>query len=220
MNYRSFAMSMALMGRKVLLVGLDIRKPRLSKLFNLHTGEKGITNYLASDDSSDTFLREQIFRSGLNDNLGVMPAGLIPPNPAELIVSKRLDEAFERFREWYDIVIVDTPPLGLVSDTLSMGRLADATLVVVRCDYTLKSNFDMINRLHNDKKLPKMNLVLNGVDLKQRKYGYYYGYGNYGRYGRYGSYGHYGHYGSYGGYSDSTVTKRGKKWVSEESFDK
>jgi hypothetical protein len=65
-----------------------------------------------------------------------------------------------------------------------------------------------------------MNLVLNGVDLKQRKYGYYYGYGNYGRYGRYGSYGHYGHYGSYGGYSDSTVTKRGKKWVSEESFDK
>lgn len=216
----NLAMSMALMGRKVLLVGLDIRKPRLSKLFNLHTGEKGITNYLASDDSSDAFLREQIFKSGMNDNLDVLPAGLIPPNPAELIVSKRLDQAFARFREWYDIVIVDTPPLGLVSDTLSMGRLADATLVVVRCDYTLKSNFDMINRLHHDNKLPKMNLVLNGVDLKKRKYGYYYGYGNYGRYGRYGSYGHYGHYGSYGGYSDSTVTKRGKKWVSEESFDK
>ena len=85
-----------------------------------------------------------------------------------------------------------------MSDTLLLGRLADATLVVCRCDYSLKRNFAMLNRLHEEGKLPKMNLVLNGVDLKQRKYGYYYGYGNYGRYGRYGSYGTYGAYGHSG----------------------
>ena len=218
----NLAMSMALMGRKVLLVGLDIRKPRLAKLFGIHTGDRGLTNYLASSDDTDEFLREQLFPSGMNANLDVLPAGLIPPNPAELIVSERLDQAFARFREWYDLIIIDTPPLGLVSDTLSLGRVADASVVVVRCDFTLKRNFDMINSLNTDNKLPKMNLVLNGVDLKQRKYGYYYGYGNYGRYGRYGSYGHYGHYGSYGHYGDDTSVskRRGKGWVSEERFDK
>lgn len=218
----NLAMSMALMGRKVLLVGLDIRKPRLAKLFGLHTGDRGLTNYLASDDDTDAFLHEQIFPSGMNANLDVLPAGLIPPNPAELIVSERLDQAFAKFREWYDLVIIDTPPLGLVSDTLSLGRLSDATIIVVRCDFTLKRNFELINNLNADNKLPKMNLVLNGVDLKQRKYGYYYGYGNYGRYGRYGSYGHYSHYGSYGHYGDDAGTgkRRGKGWVSEERFDK
>ncbi len=194
----NLGMSMALMGRKVLVVGLDIRKPRLAKLFGLTTGHHGLTTYLAGEDSSDEFLREQIFNSGMHANLDVLPAGLIPPNPGELITSERLDHAFARFREWYDLIIVDTPPVGLVSDTLLLGRLADATLVVCRCDYSLKRNFAMLNRLHEEGKLPKMNLVLNGVDLKQRKYGYYYGYGNYGRYGRYGSYGTYGAYGHSG----------------------
>lgn len=194
----NLGMSMALMGRKVLVVGLDIRKPRLAKLFGLTTGHHGLTTYLAGEDSSDEFLREQIFNSGMHANLDVLPAGLIPPNPGELITSERLDHAFARFREWYDLIIVDTPPVGLVSDTLLLGRLADATLVVCRCDYSLKRNFAMLNQLHEEGKLPKMNLVLNGVDLKQRKYGYYYGYGNYGRYGRYGSYGTYGAYGHSG----------------------
>lgn len=194
----NLGMSMALMGRKVLVVGLDIRKPRLAKLFGQTTGHHGLTTYLAGEDSSDEFLREQIFNSGMHANLDVLPAGLIPPNPGELITSERLDHAFARFREWYDLIIVDTPPVGLVSDTLLLGRLADATLVVCRCDYSLKRNFAMLNRLHEEGKLPKMNLVLNGVDLKQRKYGYYYGYGNYGRYGRYGSYGTYGAYGHSG----------------------
>ena len=120
----------------------------------------------------------------MHANLDVLPAGLIPPNPGELITSERLDDAFARFREWYDMVIVDTPPVGLVSDTLLLGRLADATLIVCRCDYSLKRNFNIVNTIHQEGKLPKMNLVLNGVDLQQRKYGYYYGYGNYGRYGK------------------------------------
>ena len=221
----NLAMSMALMGRKVLVVGLDIRKPRLAKLFGLVTGHHGLTTYLAGEDSSDGFLREQIFNSGMHANLDVLSAGLIPPNPGELITSERLDDAFARFREWYDMVIVDTPPVGLVSDTLLLGRLADATLIVCRCDYSLKRNFNIVNTIHQEGKLPKMNLVLNGVDLQQRKYGYYYGYGNYGRYGRYGSYGSYGGYGNYGGYgkeshaSNSKSPARSSHYLREDNFD-
>lgn len=221
----NLAMSMALMGRKVLVVGLDVRKPRLAKLFGLVTGHHGLTTYLAGEDSSDGFLREQIFNSGMHANLDVLPAGLIPPNPGELITSERLDGAFARFREWYDMVIVDTPPVGLVSDTLLLGRLADATLIVCRCDYSLKRNFNIVNTIHQEGKLPKMNLVLNGVDLQQRKYGYYYGYGNYGRYGRYGSYGSYGGYGNYGGYGKEARSGKSKSpceggsYLHEEDFE-
>ena len=221
----NLAMSMALMGRKVLVVGLDVRKPRLAKLFGLVTGHHGLTTYLAGEDSSDGFLREQIFNSGMHANLDVLPAGLIPPNPGELITSERLDGAFARFREWYDMVIVDTPPVGLVSDTLLLGRLADATLIVCRCDYSLKRNFNIVNTIHQEGKLPKMNLVLNGVDLQQRKYGYYYGYGNYGRYGRYGSYGSYGGYGNYGSYGKearsgkSKSPREGGSYLHEEDFE-
>lgn len=221
----NLAMSMALMGRKVLVVGLDIRKPRLAKLFGLVTGHHGLTTYLAGEDSSDGFLREQIFNSGMHANLDVLPAGLIPLNPGELITSERLDDAFARFREWYDMVIVDTPPVGLVSDTLLLGRLADATLIVCRCDYSLKRNFNIVNTIHQEGKLPKMNLVLNGVDLQQRKYGYYYGYGNYGRYGRYGSYGSYGGYGNYGSYGKearsgkSKSPREGGSYLHEEDFE-
>lgn len=188
----NLAMSMALTGKKVLVVGLDIRKPRLSRLFGLHTGSHGLTAYLASEDNSDEFLKDQIFNSLQNPNLDVLPAGLIPPNPGELISSERLDYAFSRLREWYDVVIVDTPPVGLVSDTLQIGRIGDMTIMVCRCDYSLKRNFELINNLNAEHKLPRINLVLNGVDLKQRKYGSYYGYGRYGNYGHYGAYGVYG----------------------------
>lgn len=201
----NLAMSMALMGRKVLVVGLDVRKPRLAKLFGIKSGNRGLTTYLASDDNSEEFLREQIFKSGIHGGLDVLPAGLIPPNPGELITSERLDNAFARFREWYDFVIVDTPPLGLVSDTLLLGRLADATLVVCRCDFSLKRNFELINSLRDENKLPRVNLVLNGVDLERRKYGYYYGSGKYGHYGYYGSYGRYGIYGTVRGQEQGSV---------------
>lgn len=193
----NLAMSLALMGKKVLVVGLDIRKPRLAKLFKLHTEGNGLTTYLVSDDHSDENLRNQIFNSRIHKNLDVLPAGLIPPNPNELLSSDRLDYTFARLKEWYDIIVVDTPPLGLVSDTLLLARLANATLVVCRCDYSYKRNFELINQLSAEKKLPKINLVLNGIDLTQKKYQLYYGYGQKGRGGRYGFYGTYGDYNDY-----------------------
>lgn len=201
----NLAMSFALLGKKVIVVGLDIRKPQLIRLFNLPADKRGITNFLADEKADFNYLEDQIFNGVMNPNLDVLPAGIIPPNPGELISRVRLDEAINYLRSKYDIVLLDTPPVGLVSDTLEIGRTADATLVICRADYSLKSNFDLINGINNDKKLPKMSMVLNGVDLNKRKYGYYYGYGKYGKYGyhKYGKYGHYGHYGTYGTYGNS-----------------
>lgn len=209
----NLAMSFALLGKKVIVVGLDIRKPQLIRLFNLPADKRGITNFLADEKADFSYLEEQIFNGVMNPNLDVLPAGIIPPNPGELISRTRLDEAINYLRSKYDIVMLDTPPVGLVSDTIEIGRTADATLVVCRADYSLKSNFELINGLNNDKKLPKMSMVLNGVDLNKRKYGYYYGYGKYGKYGyhKYGKYGHYGHYGTYGTYGNSD--KQGKAHV-------
>ena len=99
-----------------------------------------------------------------------------------------------------------------------LGRLADATLIVCRCDYSLKRNFEILNEIHRDGKLPKMNLVLNGVNLRLRKYGYYYGYGHYGRYGRYGSYGHYGRYGGYGNKNGERSHRHGG-FIHEDDYD-
>ncbi len=194
----NLAMSFALLGKKVLLIGLDIRKPRLVGLFNLPADKRGITEFLRTNSAGFDLLEEQIHHGVKNENLDVLPAGTIPPNPGELISRKRLDEAISHLRAKYDIVIIDTPPVGLVSDTLEIGRVADVCIYVCRADYSPKSNFELINNIKADNKLPKLSLVLNGIDLKKKKYGYYYGYGKYGHYGKYGRYGVYGNYSSDG----------------------
>ena len=193
----NLAMSLALLGKRVIIVGLDIRKPRLVKLFGLSSDHRGITTFLSSDSGDFQDLDKQIHHAVLNPNLDVLPAGVIPPNPGELISREQLDHAIALLREHYDYVIVDTPPVGLVSDTLSAARVADMTIMVCRADYSPRNNFQLINALHHDNKMPKITLVLNGIDLKKLKYGYYYGYGKYGKYGHYGHYGVYGHYGSH-----------------------
>ena len=200
----NLAMSLALMGKKVVVVGLDIRKPRLVRLFNIQADKKGITDFLSGSDLSYEALEAQITHGVVNKNLDVLPAGVIPPNPGELISREQLDLAIQLLKEHYDYVLLDTPPIGLVSDTLSIGRVADMSLFVCRADYSPRANFELVNSLKRDDKLPKINLVLNAVDMKKKKYGYYYGYGKYGRYGKYGKYGYgygrYGHYGIYGHY--------------------
>lgn len=193
----NLAMSLALLGKRVIIVGLDIRKPRLVKLFGLSSDHRGITTFLSSNSGDFQDLDKQIHHAVLNPNLDVLPAGVIPPNPGELISREQLDHAIALLREHYDYVIVDTPPVGLVSDTLSAARVVDMTIMVCRADYSPRNNFQLINALHHDNKMPKITLVLNGIDLKKRKYGYYYGYGKYGKYGHYGHYGVYGHYGSH-----------------------
>ena len=195
----NLAMSMALLGKKVILVGLDIRKPRLAEMFNLADHKKGITLFLSGDANDKSLLFEQIMPSGVNDNLDILPAGIVPPNPAELLSKKNLDKAMEYLKERYDYIILDTAPVGLVADTLIISRVTDATVYICRADYTPKSDLDLVNSLYKEGKLKNMSIVLNGIDMAKRKYGYYYGYGKYGstRYGRYG-YGKYGKYGQYG----------------------
>ena len=211
----NLAMSLALMGKKVVVVGLDIRKPRLVKLFGLPSDKKGITTFLSGNDMTFGALDEQIVHGVINKNLDVLPAGIIPPNPGELISREQLDKSVELLKEHYDYVLLDTPPIGLVSDTLSIGRVADMCLFVCRADYSPRANFDLINSLNAEEKLPKISLVLNAVDMKKKKYGYYYGYGKYGKYGKYskygygyGRYGHYGLYGQYGAHEDKEHTEK------------
>ena len=203
----NLAMSFALLGKKALLVGLDIRKPRLAELFEITDKNHGITNLLVKDAPTWADLQSQILPSGINNNLDLLMAGPIPPNPAELVARKSLDDIFAVLREQYDYILVDTAPVGLVTDTMQISRITDATIYVCRADYTAKESFGLINGLNNEKKLSKMSIVINGIDMSKKKYGYYYGYGKYGKYGkyaRYTSYGKYGRYGSYGKYASYT----------------
>ena len=206
-NAANLAVSFALLGKKVILVGLDIRKPALGRLFSISDRQIGITPLLVKEKVSEADLRSQIRPSGINANLDLLLAGPTPPNPTELLARPNLAAIIDMLREQYDYIILDTAPVGLVTDTLQIGRVTDVSVFVCRADYTPKSSFGLVNSLNKDKKLPNMCIVLNGVDMSKKKYGYYYGYGKYGKYGRYGSYG-YGNYGSYGNYAESHYGKK------------
>ena len=194
------AISLALLGKKVITVGLDIRKPRLAELFQIDNHHNGITNLIVHDHNTWDDIQKQIINSGVNENLDLLMAGPVPPNPGELVTRASLDEIIEQLRQHYDYVILDTAPVGLVNDSLQLGRLADICVYVCRADFTPKASFGMVNSLAAEKKLPNMCIVLNGVDLSKKKHSFYYGIGKYGKYGKYGNYGSYGGYGKYGKY--------------------
>lgn len=198
----NLAVSFALLDKKVVLVGLDIRKPRLAELFEINDHQHGITNLLTQPDPTADDVKKQILKSGISNNLDILMAGPIPPNPAELVARKSLDQVIDILKETYDYVLIDSAPVGLVTDTLQIGRVANATVLLCRADYTPKEAFGYINDLAKEKKLPNMCVVINGIDMSKKKYGYYYGYGRYGKYGRYGHKS--GTYGSsYGNYTSS-----------------
>ena len=207
----NLSVSLGLLGKKVILVGLDIRRPRLAEQFGIKDHKHGITNLLVKDNLNAEDVEAQILPSGVNKNLDLLMAGPVPPNPAELIARSSLETIIAILKDKYDYIMIDTAPVGLVTDTLQIGRVANATIYMCRADYTPKASFGMINALAMEKKLPNMAMVLNGVDMSKKKYSYYYGYGKYGKYGRYGygsgysygKYGNYGNYGSYGNYSNS-----------------
>ena len=210
----NLAVSFALLDKKVVLVGLDIRKPRLAELFEIDDNRHGITNLLVRTNPSWTDIKGQMIPSGINDNLDILPAGPIPPNPTELVSREALDQIITQLKANYDYVIIDTAPVGLVSDTLQIGRTSDLTVYVCRADYTPKASFSMINSLSEENKLPNMCVVINGIDMSKKKYGYYYGYRSYRGYGSryaghsYGGYG-YGNYSAshYGNADDESVKK-------------
>lgn len=199
----NLAMSFALLGQKVVLCGLDIRKPALGRLFGIADRNLGITTLLTKEQVTLEDVQQQIVESGVNDNLHLLLSGPIPPNPSELLARETFQQVISILEQQYDYVIFDTAPLGLVTDTLQIAEHADCCVLVCRADYTPKSSFGLLNQLADEGKLPNASIAINGIDMSRRKYGYYYGYGVYGKYGRYGNYGKYGNYGHYGMYADS-----------------
>mgnify|MGYP002545738748 FL=1 len=187
----NLAISLSLLGKRVVIVGLDIRKPGLNKIFNIPRKEQGITQYLSNPEKN---LMDFVQPSDVSKNLYILPGGIVPPNPTELLARDGLDKAIETLKKNFDYVILDTAPAGMVTDTLLVGRVADLSVYVCRADYSRKAEFTLINELAADNKLPNICTIINGLDLKKKKYGYYYGYGKYGKYYGYGK--HYG-YGEY-----------------------
>ncbi len=179
----NLAISLSLLGKRVVIVGLDIRKPGLNKIFNIPRKEQGITQYLSNPEKN---LMDFVQPSDVSKNLYILPGGTVPPNPTELLARDGLDKAIETLKKNFDYIILDTAPAGMVTDTLLVGRVADLSVYVCRADYSRKAEFTLINELAADNKLPNICTIINGLDLKKKKYGYYYGYGKYGKYYGYG----------------------------------
>jgi tyrosine-protein kinase Etk/Wzc len=162
---------LALSGKKTVIMEFDIRKPKIVSGLDLKR-KMGITNYIIGKAGfSDVLVKVES-----TENLYVIPCGPIPPNPAELLLDQRLDELMAEVKANFEVVIMDTAPVGLVSDAVSLSRFSDCTLYVVRQGYTFRNQLQMIEELYKSKKLPSLSLLLN--DVKSGS-GYYGGYGYY-----------------------------------------
>lgn len=167
----NIASSFALLGKKVLLVGLDIRKPMLARYLDLPESHPGLTKYLSMPDTTFESLVQKVKEV---PGLDVVTAGIIPPNPAELLLDPRLEQFFKTAREKYDYIIVDSAPVGIVSDSLSVADFADASVYVVRLGVTHFRDINFLNTLYQEKRLPHLSVVINGTK-SVRGYGYGYG---------------------------------------------
>jgi capsular exopolysaccharide synthesis family protein len=183
----------AMLGKKVLLMGLDLRKPRINRLFEFE-GSPGMSIYLSGNCDY-----EEIIRKTKVDNLFYAPSGPIPPNPAELIETEQMKKFMERAKKEFDYIIIDTPPVAIVTDALLLARYVDVNLFIVRQRYTSRNTLDMIEQLNNHGELKNMAIVINDISLSGyygygMRYGYTHGYGYSYGYNYYSS-GYYGRYG-------------------------
>ena len=165
---------LALSGKRTVILEFDIRKPKILEGLGLHE-RKGLTNYIVGNIA----VQEIVYPVPGIDNLFVIPCGPVPPNPAEMLLDEKVSALFEQLRNQFDVVIVDTAPVGLVSDAVTLGQHANATVYIVRHNYTYKKQVQLIDELYMSKKLPHLAIIINDVDLHEG-YGGYYGYGNYG----------------------------------------
>ncbi|HVF97153.1 MAG TPA: polysaccharide biosynthesis tyrosine autokinase, partial [Flavisolibacter sp.] len=164
---------MALANKRTIILEFDIRKPKI--LSQLHMGKKpGLTNYLLGKIKAEEL---PVPVEG-HDNLFVLPCGPVPPNPAELLLDPRLDQLFVYLKQAFEVIIMDTAPVGMVSDALTLSKYANCTLYIVRQGHTYKKQIGLVDEYYREAKLPKISIVLNDSKLRT-------GYGNYG-YGAYG----------------------------------
>ncbi|WP_394758946.1 GumC family protein [Flavobacterium sp.] len=167
----NLAATIAISGKKVLLIGMDIRNPKLDEYVKLPS--RGLTNFLSTKDSD---IHDFIVNQKGYENFDILPAGVIPPNPAELLMSKKVEAMFEQLKSEYDYIVVDTAPVSLVTDTLLISKNADAFVYVVRANYLEKEYLKTPETLYRENKLPNMCVLLNDTVTKSG-HGYGYGYG-------------------------------------------
>ena len=165
----------ALSEKKTVLVGLDLRKPKIFGDFDIDN-DKGVVNYLINDATL-----EEVTQKTEIPSLDIITSGPIPPNPSELLMGDAMEAFIATLKEKYDYIILDSPPLGLVADALELNRFADATIYMVRQNYTKKGMLSVINQKYKKGEIDNVSFVLNHYDVKGT-YGYGYGYG-YGAYG-------------------------------------
>ncbi|MEA4936933.1 MAG: polysaccharide biosynthesis tyrosine autokinase [Paludibacter sp.] len=171
----NLAVSISLTGKKVLLIGMDLRKPMLATHFGIAT-QDGISSYLSGMEDN---YKKLIHAIPEFPNLSVFPGGIIPPNPNELILSDRFDQLVAELREMYDYIIIDSAPVGAVSDTFLINRVSNLTLYVCRANYSDKRNIEYLDRINRENSLKQIYLIVNDVDIEASRYGgkYAYGYG-------------------------------------------
>jgi capsular exopolysaccharide synthesis family protein len=165
---QNLASVFALFGKKTLLIGFDMRRPKIYQDLNLNN-KIGMSTALINKASV-----EEIIQSTEIDNLDYISAGPVPPNPLELIASDRTEEVFKELRKMYDFILIDSPPVGVVSDAYLLTKYADVTLFIVRQGYTHKDAFTNNIEHLKQKKIANVSLVLN--DVKARGMAYDYGY--------------------------------------------
>lgn len=170
-------------GKKVIIVDLDMRKPKIHLGFGVEN-IKGMSTMLIGKDKTEDCIQHSSL-----DNLDFITAGPIPPNPSELIISKKMAVIIEQLKKSYDLVIIDNPPVGLVTDGIHTIQMADYPVYIFRADYSKRNFIQIVDRLYNENGIKKLAVILNGVDVDRKSYGYNYGYG-YG-YGYGNGYGYY-----------------------------
>ena len=168
----NIAASLALSGRKTVILEMDLRKPRISGIFNSQTEHIGISDFLSSDIS----MEEIVVPYKSIPNLSIISSGHIPPNPSELLERERLAEMITWLRENYDDILIDSPPLHLVTDAMIIARFVDVSFYVIRQGYTGMDELNYIKDIYDSDKLPNMNIVFNGI--QKDRYGYGYAYDN------------------------------------------
>lgn len=184
----NLAMTYALTGKKTLVIGLDIRRPALAHRFHLNN-QRGVTTYLSGQESDVNAL---IHPSSINPNLYILPAGPVAPNPNELLMAPTMEHMMQELRKEFDYIIIDSAPVGIVSDTFLILRYSDLQLFVTRANYSSRRGLRVLHQAVNQGKFPKVYIVLNGVDMGSGSYLYrrYGQYGNYGAQGRAYGYGY------------------------------
>lgn len=161
----------ALAGKKTLLFEFDIRKPKIASNLNVST-RMGLSSYLVTNENEE----DLVVKVKDVEGLYVFPCGVIPPNPSEMLLLPKMDQLFKWAKQNFDVIVIDSAPVGVVSDAITLGKYADATLYIVRQHYTIKKVTELIDGLYLNKRLPSMSVVINDVQM-QRGAGYGYGYG-------------------------------------------